>query len=141
MAVPTEPGHRSKLINQDSRNTRVFLHAPQSTGSFVSAFLEPVLIIAAYIGACLWYEVPIDRPGTALCLLVFALSFPGVDRFRERPLNAAADVLVSWMTLASILALCGYATDSFRFFDRQVLTPCGAGTPVLLYVVARVGRL
>ncbi len=140
MSTQIEPGPPPLLKTEDHGNSRVFLRAPPSTGSFVSSFLEPVLIIASYIAACLWHESYIARPGATLCLLVFALSFPGVNRFKDKPLKAAADVLVSWLTLLAILALCGYATDSFRFFDRQVLFTWGVATPILLYLAAMAGR-
>lgn len=140
MTAHFETNQRPALTSDlDQRNTRVFLDAPQSTGSFISAFLEPALIIASFIAASIACQEPIDRAGITLCLLVFALSFPGVNRFKQRALNSAIDVLLSWATLLAILALCGYATDSFRLFDERVLIVWGVGTPLLLYAVALAG--
>ena len=39
------------------------------------------------------------RSDLTLCLLVFALTFPGRNRFRDRPLNAAVDIITSWLSL------------------------------------------
>jgi putative colanic acid biosynthesis UDP-glucose lipid carrier transferase len=139
MTAHLEHNHRSALMPQEQRNTRVFLNAPQSTGSFISAFLEPALIIVGFIAASIAGGSPVDRAGIAMCLLVFALSFPGVNRFKQKPLNAAIDVLLSWSTLLTILALCGYATDSFKLFDERVLVAWGVGTPLLLYAAAVAG--
>ena len=139
MTAHLEHNHRTALMPQEQRNTRVFLNAPQSVGSFISAFLEPALIIASFIAASIAFQAPIDRAGVTMCLLVFALSFPGVNRFKQKPLNAAVDVLLSWATLLTILALCGYATDSFKLFEERVLVAWGAGTPLLLYAAAVAG--
>ena len=62
-----------------------------------------------------------DRPALTLCLLVFALTFPGRDRFREPLLGAAVDIVSSWVVLLAILALCAYATRSFHYFENDVL--------------------
>ena len=40
-----------------------------------------------------------DRPALTLCLLVFALTFPGRNRFRDRLLGAAVDIVSSWCLL------------------------------------------
>jgi putative colanic acid biosynthesis UDP-glucose lipid carrier transferase len=139
MTAQLQSNHQPAVMTGEQRDTRVFLAAPQSIGSFISAILEPTLIIAAFIAASIVMSAPVDRAGITLCLLVFALSFPGVNRFRQHALNAAVDVLLSWATLLAILALCGHATDSFGLFDERVLLLWGVGTPLLLYAVAMAG--
>ncbi|MBL3200646.1 undecaprenyl-phosphate glucose phosphotransferase, partial [Klebsiella pneumoniae] len=57
----------------------------------------------------------------ALCLLVFALTFPGRNRFVDSRLEAAIDILGSWVSMLDILWLCGYATNSLMFFDFRVM--------------------
>jgi putative colanic acid biosysnthesis UDP-glucose lipid carrier transferase len=125
---------------QNRSSTRQFLSAPPSASSYVAAFLEPVISIAGFIGISLQRGDPIDRAGTVLCLLVFALSFPGINRFRDRPLYAAVDVLTTWATLLTILFLCAFATDSFGLFDRRTLLAWAIVTPVVHWLVAFTGR-
>lgn len=125
---------------QTRTSTRTFGSAPPSASSFVAALLEPLLSIASYLVLAALHDEGIDRPGTVLCLLVFALTFPGVNRFRDRPLNAFVDVVVAWATLLIILGLCAFATDSFRLFSTEVLVGWAFVTPVLHWLAAYAGR-
>ncbi|MBX3606149.1 MAG: undecaprenyl-phosphate glucose phosphotransferase [Piscinibacter sp.] len=124
---------------QTRTSTRQFDNAPLSASTFVAAVVEPLLSVACYIVVAALHEGGIDRPGTVLCLLVFALTFPGVNRFRARPLNALVDVTVAWGTLLAILGLCGFATDSFRLFSSGVLLQWAVATPVLHWLAAYAG--
>jgi putative colanic acid biosynthesis UDP-glucose lipid carrier transferase len=119
---------------------RQFYSAPQSVTSLVAAFLEPSLIVAVFLAVSEWFDEAILRPDLTLCLLVFALTFPGRNRFFDRPLNAAVDITTTWISLLLILALCGYATRSLQFFEPVVLLWWGLLTPVLLWSAVFVGR-
>ena len=81
-----------------------------------------------------------DRPALTLCLLVFALTFPGRDRFREPLLGAAVDIASSWVVLLAILALCAYATRSFHYFENDVLLAWAVITPILQWLATWLGR-
>jgi putative colanic acid biosynthesis UDP-glucose lipid carrier transferase len=125
---------------QNRSSTRRFLNAPPSASSYVAAFLEPVVSICCYFLFALLHGSQIDRAAIVLCVIVFALTYPGTNRFRDRPLYAAVDVLISWGTLLTILALCAFATDSFALFDWQVLTAWAAVTPCVHWLFAFAGR-
>jgi putative colanic acid biosynthesis UDP-glucose lipid carrier transferase len=125
---------------QDRSYKRTFYSAPQSVTSLVAAVLEPTLIVLVYLATALWHREPIMRPDLVLCLLVFALTFPGRNRYKEELLNTATDIVVSWLTLLAILFLCAYATDSLHFFNGGVLLAWGVVTPVVLWVSVWVGR-
>ncbi len=125
---------------EDRTYKRTFYSAPQSVTSFVAALLEPALTVACLIAVTLWYGEPILRSTLMLCLLVFALSFPGRNRFRDAGLTAAIDIALSWTSLLLILALCAYATRSFEFFERKVLLAWAVATPVLQWVAVLIGR-
>jgi putative colanic acid biosynthesis UDP-glucose lipid carrier transferase len=125
---------------QDRSYKRTFYSAPQSVTSLVAAVLEPTLIVLVYLGMALWYREPIMRPDLVLCLLVFALTFPGRNRYKEELLNTATDIVVSWLTLLAILFLCAYATDSLHFFSGGVLLAWALVTPVVLWVSVWIGR-
>ena len=77
-------------------------------------------------------------PELTLCLLVFALTFPGRNRFRENLLAAGVDIVTSWLMLLGILALCGYATRSLHCSRTTCCSPgrsprrCCSGSPVWL---------
>ena len=68
---------------------RNFYSAPQSVTSLVAAFLEPSIIVAVFLAVSEAFEEPILRPDLTLCLLVFALTFPGRNRFKDSLLEAA----------------------------------------------------
>jgi putative colanic acid biosynthesis UDP-glucose lipid carrier transferase len=125
---------------EERTTRRQFYSAPQSVTSLVAAFLEPGLIVAVFLAVSEWFDEPILRPDLTLCLLVFALTFPGRNRFFDRPLNAAVDISTSWFSLLLILALCGYATRSLQFFDPGVLLWWALLTPVLLWCAVFAGR-
>jgi len=125
----------------DPLNHRNFYAAPQSVPSLVAAFLEPAVAIAVYFAVLAWHDEPVGRQDLTLCLLVFALTFPGRNRFREPPLAAAMGVLGAWLTLSAILALCGYATRSLQLFSREVVLAWFVAVPVAQALAVAVGRL
>jgi putative colanic acid biosysnthesis UDP-glucose lipid carrier transferase len=125
----------------DRTYKRTFYSAPQSVTSLVAAFLEPSITVLTFLLATLNADEPVDRPALTLCLLVFALTFPGRNRFRENLIAAGVDIVTSWITLIAILALCGYATRSLRYFENDVVIVWLVVTPVLQWIAVWVGRV
>lgn len=119
---------------------RTFYSAPQSVTSLVAAFLEPMLTVLVFLLANQFFDEPLHRAQLTLCLLVFALTFPGTNRFKDSKLTAAVDILNSWIALATILWLCGYATDSLHYFDERVLIATGAITPIVQWLAVIIGQ-
>src|SRR5207248_3100111 len=134
----TACGHDEPMF-EDRTYKRTFYSAPQSVTSLVAAFLEPSITVLTFLLVTLYVGEPVDRPALTLCLLVFALTFPGRNRFRENLIGAGVDIVSSWVTLAAILALCGYATRSLRFFDDNVLFAWLFVTPVLQWLAVWIG--
>jgi putative colanic acid biosysnthesis UDP-glucose lipid carrier transferase len=118
----------------DRTYKRTFFNAPQSVTSLVAAFLEPGITVATFLLITLFWGEPVDRPALTLCLLVFALTFPGRNRFRENLIAAGVDILWSWVMLALILALCGYATRSLHYFENDLLLVWLIATPILQWI-------
>ena len=125
---------------EDRSYKRTFYSAPQSVTSLVAAFLEPSITVLVYLVTSAVFDEPIVRSDLTLCLLIFALTFPGRNRFGDRPLNAAVDIGTSWLSLLVILALCGYATRSLGFFEFDVLLWWALATPVLQWLAFFGGR-
>jgi putative colanic acid biosysnthesis UDP-glucose lipid carrier transferase len=109
--------------------------------SLVAALLEPMVAILTYLAVCLWFDWPIVRSDLTLCLLLFALTFPGRNRFKDTLLTAGVDVFSSWITLLVILSLCAYATSSFGFFERDVLLWWAVVTPLAQWAAVWIGQL
>jgi len=125
---------------EDRSYKRTFYSAPQSVTSLVAAFLEPAITVLTFIAANWYIDEPITRPELTLCLLVFALTFPGRNRFRDNLIAAGVDIVSSWVMLVGILALCGYATRSINYFEEQALLYWFFITPVLQWAAVWGGR-
>jgi putative colanic acid biosysnthesis UDP-glucose lipid carrier transferase len=119
---------------------RTFYSAPQSVTSLLAAFLEPTITVGVFVAVSMVFGEAIVRADLTLCLLIFALTFPGRNRFWDRPLNAAVDISTSWVSLLAILALCGYATRSLGLFNEQVLMWWAVLTPTLQWLAVFAGR-
>jgi putative colanic acid biosynthesis UDP-glucose lipid carrier transferase len=114
--------------------------APQSVPVFVAAVLEPLIAVSSFLVATAVCDEPVDRASMILCILVLVLVFPGTNRFYERPFNCAVDIISSWCMVLAILALCGYATDSLKFFEPALLLAWGLATPAAQFVAVQCGR-
>ncbi|MBL8314147.1 MAG: undecaprenyl-phosphate glucose phosphotransferase [Rubrivivax sp.] len=125
---------------EDRAYKRTFYSAPQSVTSLVAAFLEPSISVLVFVAVSAWFGEPIVRADLTLCLLIFALTFPGRNRFWDRPLNAAVDITTSWLSLLVILLLCGYATRSLELFNGSVLIWWALATPALQWLACFGGR-
>lgn len=125
---------------EDRSYKRTFYSAPQSVESLVAAFLEPGIIVACFLAVSHHFGEPVLRPTLTLCLLVFALTFPGRNRFNDHPASALVDVLSSWLVLLGILLLCGYATSSLHYFETDVLIWWGVLTPLVQMAAVASGR-
>jgi putative colanic acid biosynthesis UDP-glucose lipid carrier transferase len=125
----------------NNRNySRTFFNAPQSVTSFVAAFLEPFITVLTLGVSMAWAGESMGRASMALCLLVFALTFPGRNRFPDSKLGALIDILGSWVSMLAILWLCGYATNSLMFFDFEVMMVWAIVTPVVQWLAVLLGK-
>jgi putative colanic acid biosysnthesis UDP-glucose lipid carrier transferase len=127
------------MFNNRNYN-RTFFNAPQSVTAFVAAFLEPAITVITYLAVMAWYGEPVQRASLALCLLVFALTFPGRNRFGDNRTEMVVDILSSWLAMLAILWLCGYATNSLIFFESQVILAWSVLTPVFQWVCTMAGK-
>jgi putative colanic acid biosynthesis UDP-glucose lipid carrier transferase len=125
---------------EDRSYKRTFYSAPQSVTSLVAALLEPAIIVAVFLAATAAFDEPVGRPALAVCLVTFTLTFPGRNRFKDKLLNAATDIISSWVSLLGILFLFGYATNSLYYFEEPVLLTWAVVTPVLQLIAMWIGR-
>lgn len=128
------------MFDDQTTYKRIFYSAPQSVTSLVAALLEPGIMVATFLFATIYSGARVDRPALTLCLLVFALTFPGRNRFRDNLIAAQVDILSSWLTLVGILALCGYATRSLQYFQNDALLVWLVATPLLQWIAVWIGK-
>ena len=116
-----------------------FLSAPPSIGSTVASLLEPV--VAAGMLA-LFHEIwnyRMDGVAMALAILLLVLMFPGVNRFGRTGVGVGIDIILSWVWVLSVLALLGYATNTLRSFDSDMLVAWGIATPLVQWALVAIG--
>jgi putative colanic acid biosynthesis UDP-glucose lipid carrier transferase len=118
----------------------VFPMAPQSVPVFVAALAEPLLAVLCLLLSSLWLGQSMDRSVMLLSVFTMTLMFPGTNRFYERPSNSAVDIVAAWAAVVAILFLCGYASDSLRFFRRDVTAVWVMSTPVAQLAFVLAGR-
>ena len=123
----------------ETRTHRNFNSAPQSVTALIATLLEPAITVLVYVLAMHWNGETIGRADLTLCFLVVTLTWPGINRFRDRLSSAAVGILGSWITLVAILTGFGYGTRSLDLFDRDVLTLWVTATPVLQLLAVRGG--
>ena len=128
------------MFNNRNYN-RTFFNAPQSITSFVAAFLEPLLTVLTLAGSMAYCDDRMNRATMALCLLVFALTFPGRNRFETSKLEALIDIVGSWVSMLAILWLCGYASNSLVFFDVDVMLIWALATPLIQWFAVLIGKV
>ena len=118
---------------------RSFNSAPQSITSFVATVMEPMITVLVYSLAMWWDGETMGRADWTLCALALVLTWPGVNRFRDRLSSAAVGILGAWITLLAILAGFGFGTKSLDLFDRQVLMFWAVVTPIVQLIAVRLG--
>ncbi len=131
--------HETLSLMFENRSTRNFNSAPQSITAFIATILEPAITVLVYVAAMRWQDESIGRADLTLCFLVVALTWPGINRFRDRLSSAAVGILGSWLTLLAILAGFGYGTRSLELFDREAILAWAVITPLLQLIAVRLG--
>ena len=97
------------------------------------ALLEPIVLSSTIWGLGIWYEGEISHPYFILSILVFALLFPGKARMQDSLLRSSTDILLSCFTVAGLILMLGYATDSLELFPpHAILTWLWLGPVMLL---------
>ncbi|MEK8025729.1 undecaprenyl-phosphate glucose phosphotransferase [Pseudaquabacterium rugosum] len=124
----------------ESRNEHTFGNAPQSVTGLIATLLEPGVAVLVFVAIKLGAGDHIDRPDAALLMLTATLTFPGINRFRDRFSNAAVDITRSWLGTLLILALFGYATRSLSLFDLHHLLAWAGLTPLTQLLLVRLGH-
>ncbi|MEY8688545.1 MAG: undecaprenyl-phosphate glucose phosphotransferase [Leptothrix sp. (in: b-proteobacteria)] len=140
VAQRAAPAPAARSLHESGGNRR-FRSAPQSVSGFVATVLEPTLNVGLLLLAHLLFDEPVTRASMALMVFVSVLSFPGIERFHDRSLTAAVDIFGTWVRLMGLLLLCGYATDSIGFYNRDLLLAWAVATPLLQWTAVRAGSV
>ncbi|MFO1265699.1 MAG: undecaprenyl-phosphate glucose phosphotransferase [Rubrivivax sp.] len=107
----------------------------------MAALLQPVLTVAVFLIATLMFTGELRRPDLILSILLFALTFPGRNRFFSSGRAVAAQIGRSWLFLVTVLLICEWATSSMQYFEPRVLVAWLLLTPVLQWQAVVVGGM
>jgi putative colanic acid biosysnthesis UDP-glucose lipid carrier transferase len=133
---------KSALFSMFERHAapRIFSSAPLSVSSVVAAWMQPALTVAALLLTTTAFDGQVELPDVVLCLLAFALSFPGPNRFKAQWPGAGIDILLSWAFVLTVLMLFGWLANGFQYFKTEVLVTWALVTPWLQWSAVAVGR-
>jgi putative colanic acid biosynthesis UDP-glucose lipid carrier transferase len=116
-----------------------FAEAPQPILTLVAALLEPIITVALLLVVTIAFTGELRRADMVLSVLVFALTFPGRNRFGLTRAALAGDIARSWLFLVSVLLICEWATQSLHYFELPVLVAWALLLPLLQWQAASVG--
>jgi putative colanic acid biosysnthesis UDP-glucose lipid carrier transferase len=119
--------------------TPAISEAPPPVLSLVAALLEPVLTVSVFLVLTVALTGELRRADMILSVLLFALTFPGRNRFGKSGLAVAADIARSWFFLLAVLVLCEWATSSLQYFEPRVLVIWAVLTPLLQWQAVAIG--
>ncbi|WPB57923.1 undecaprenyl-phosphate glucose phosphotransferase [Xylophilus sp. GOD-11R] len=87
----------------------------------IESILEPCVLIGSLWILAAHALGEVTAPYMVLSLIIFALTFPGLSRSQLPIWQLAARVMVSWVWIAALLLMGGYATRALPLFDTGVL--------------------
>lgn len=121
-ATPSPAASSSPKNSIDNPGGTIFAaRPPLPISTFMAGLIEPGSSVALLVLVTAWHEQSVDRATLLLAMMVLLLTFPGKDRFQQRPLDVLISITTSWMATLSILLAAGFATRSLQFFDNTVL--------------------
>jgi putative colanic acid biosynthesis UDP-glucose lipid carrier transferase len=117
-----------------------FSEAPQPILTLVAALLEPIVTVAFFLVVTIAFTGELRRPDMVMCVLLFALTFPGRNRFGKTGAAVAGEIARSWFFLLSVLLTCEWATSSAQYFEVPVLVTWAVLTPLVLWQAVTLGN-
>jgi putative colanic acid biosynthesis UDP-glucose lipid carrier transferase len=108
-------------MHDQTSDTMAFRKAPPPVEWLIAAVLEPALAVLVFQVLSLWQHAGHSRAGFILCLMVFALTFPGRNRFHTPSHRVAIEIAASWLAVLVVLVAIGYASESLGVFPLPVL--------------------
>ena len=112
--------------------------APLTWLGCVRMTLEPALALVTYLVVLRIYHERLEGKDLLLCLLVYALMFPGSVSVGGVPAGLARDILARWFVVAGTLWAFGTASRYIDGFYADALLAWVLSVPVVLYAAHRL---
>lgn len=115
--------------------------------SLFKMLLDPVVVVATYLGLCSYFDIALDGFALVFCTLVFLLSallLEGAYLFvpgDKRRLQGLGRFALGWGLIAGSLGLIGYATVLGDYYYQPLIHTWMWLTPALLLLMHGLCRL
>jgi len=97
----------------------------------IGAFLYPSIIVVCLLAVAGYHDEDIGPPYVILCILSFAVTFPGDASFHEKAHQVLQKLLTSWLLFIFIMGVLGFASTYIQYFPEEVLFAWIVATPIL----------
>ncbi len=87
----------------------------------IESLLEPLVIVLTLWGVALWDEGSLTPPYLILSVILFSLTFPSGSKISKPPLRIIRNTIFSWILLAGLVLIFGYATKNLNIFSPSAL--------------------
>jgi putative colanic acid biosysnthesis UDP-glucose lipid carrier transferase len=143
--VPQKEGHSALPRGGEEELSRSLSHAvaaqPPVGASGALAFVLPALVSSLVLMLCfLVRRQDLDEGFRTFAVTAVLLSFPGANRFRQRPARIAAGLVVSWIGSLLLLALLAWWIPSWRQLDIVALLMWAGLTPLAHFLAVLCGQ-
>ncbi|MCL2874964.1 MAG: undecaprenyl-phosphate glucose phosphotransferase [Betaproteobacteria bacterium] len=101
----------------------------------IEAFLYPSIIAASLLAVAGYHNEDIGPRYVILCILSFAVTFPGEASFHERPLRVLRKLLSNWLLFILIMGVLGFATTYIQYFPENILLAWVVTTPIAYGII------
>jgi putative colanic acid biosysnthesis UDP-glucose lipid carrier transferase len=103
--------------------------------AFVKRLTDPIVVQSTLIFCHLFYGYAITRSVLLLCILTFALTYPGSLPFRYRQIGLFGQILSGWLLVAFALSILGWSIRANDFLAMEPLITWAVATPFVIYTV------
>jgi len=103
---------------------RPFLGMERVGGAFfrlAESLVDPVSVLITLFALMVWFRDDQYAHYAVLGVLVFSLTFPGKSLVQETVRGSVRDILLSWLGVATLLAVFGFATGLYKLYPEDVL--------------------
>ena len=87
----------------------------------IESLLEPLVIVLTLWGVALWDEGSLTPPYLILSVILFSLTFPSGSKISKPPLRIIRNTIFSWILLAGLVLMFGFATRNLNIFSPSAL--------------------
>jgi len=87
----------------------------------IESVLDPGVLAVSLCLIGIGFEGQLLPPYLILSVMVFSMAFPGASRLQSPVRKIVIDVIISWLLIASLLLLLGFATDYIGEFSLPAL--------------------